>query len=64
MAAQLLTDRIESLPTDQLRDILCSLMNDFRPQADAVFAAAMRVAEARLASADFLALCSCLEGAA
>lgn len=64
MTAQLLTDRIESLPTDQIRDILCNLMHDFRPDADVVFDLCMRVAQARMSSAAFVALCGELEAAA
>jgi hypothetical protein len=63
-ATATLTARIEELSDDQIRDVMCGLMNDFRPEADAVFAACMKVAQARMSSALFLALCGELEAAA
>jgi hypothetical protein len=63
-AAEALTARIEALNDDQIRDVMCGLMADFRPESDIVFAACMKVAEARMSSALFLALCGELEAAA
>jgi len=58
------TARIEALTDDQIRDVMCGLMADFRPESDIVFDACMRVAQARMESAAFLALCGELEAAA
>ena len=63
-AAQAIADRLASLTDQQLSDVMCGLMNDFRPEADAVFDACMRVAQDRMSSAGFLALCSQMEAAA
>jgi hypothetical protein len=63
-AAQAIADRIASLTDQQLSDVMCGLMSDFRPEADAVFDACMRIAQERMPSADFLALCSQMEAAA
>lgn len=59
-----LTAAVSALPTDQLADVMAGLMNDHRPEADVVFAAAMDEAQRRLSSAEFLALCGRLEAAA
>ncbi|NBW19676.1 MAG: hypothetical protein EBR82_68060 [Caulobacteraceae bacterium] len=61
---QAIADRLASLTDQQLSDVMCGLMSDFRPEADAVFDACMRVAQERMTSADFLALCSQMEAAA
>jgi hypothetical protein len=63
MTADKLTARIAEMTCDQIRDTLCSLVTDFRPEADVVFSACMKAAEARLSSAEFLALCGELEAA-
>jgi hypothetical protein len=63
-AAETMTARIEALTDDQIRDVMCGLMADFRPESDIVFDACMKVAEARMSSALFLALCGELEAAA
>lgn len=63
-AAQAIADRIAILTDQQLCDVMCGLMSDFRPEADAVFDVCMRVAQERMTSADFLALCSQMEAAA
>jgi hypothetical protein len=63
-AAETMTARIEALTDEQIRDVMCGLMADFRPESDAVFLACMRVAEARMSSALFLTLCSELEAVA
>jgi len=63
-ATETLTARIEELSDDQIRDVMCGLMNDFRPEADAVFAACMATAESRMESGKFIALCLALEEAA
>ena len=62
-AADNLTARIAEMTCDQIRDTMCSLMTDFSPEADAVFSACMKAAEARLPSAEFVALCGQLEAA-
>jgi len=49
--------RIECLPTDVLANVCCGLMNDFRPEADTVFAAALAECQKRMTSPEFLALC-------
>lgn len=63
-ATDALTASIKTLTDQQLSDVMCGLMSDFRPEADAVFDACMRVAQERMPSADFLALCSQMEAAA
>ena len=63
-AAQAIADRIAILTDQQLCDVMCGLMSDFRPEADTVFDACMRIAQERMSSADFLALCSHMEVAA
>ena len=63
-ATATLASSIEALTDDQIRDVMCGLMSDFRPEADAVFAACLQIAEARMGSAKFVALCSDLEAAA
>jgi len=63
MTTATLTARIEELTDDQIRDVMCGLMDDFRPEADAVFAACMATAEARMESAKFIALCQAIEAA-
>jgi hypothetical protein len=63
-ATDALTASIKALTEQQLSDVMCGLMSDFRPEADAVFDACMRVAQERMPSADFLALCSQMEAAA
>lgn len=63
-AAQAIADRIASLSDQQLSDVMCGLMSDFRPEADAVFDACMRIAQERMSSVDFLALCSQMEATA
>jgi hypothetical protein len=62
-ATATLTARIEELSDDQIRDVMCGLMNDFRPEADTVFDACMKLAEARMQSGKFIALCLALEAA-
>jgi hypothetical protein len=62
--ADAMTARIEALTDDEIRDVMCGLMSDFRPESDAVFSACMKVAQARMSSALFLTLCSELEAAA
>jgi len=64
MTADKLTARIAEMTCEQIRDTLCSLMTDFRPEADAVFDACLRAAEDRMPSGEFLALCARLEAAA
>ena len=56
--------RIECLPTDVLANVCCGLMNDFRPEADTVFAAALAECQKRMTSPEFLALCDRMEAAA
>lgn len=56
--------RIECLPTDILANVCRAMMHDFRPEADAVFSAAMKECERRMTSAEFLALCGEMEAAA
>jgi hypothetical protein len=63
-ATKALTARIETMTDEQIADVMCGLMNDFRPEADAVFAACMKTAQSRMESAKFLALCEALEAAA
>jgi hypothetical protein len=63
-AAETMTARIEAMTDDQIRDVMCGLMPDFRPESDIVFDACMRVAQARMESAAFLALCGELEATA
>jgi hypothetical protein len=63
-AAHAIADRIARLTDQQLSDVMCQLMSDFRPEADAVFDACMRIAQERMSSADFMALCSQMEAAA
>jgi len=63
-AAETMIARIEALTDDQIRDVMCGLMADFRPESDIVFDACMKVAQARMESATFLALCGELEAAA
>jgi len=63
-ATETLTARIEALTDEQIRDVMCGLMADFRPESDTVFDACMRVAQDRMESATFLALCTALEAAA
>ena len=63
-AAETMTARIEAMTDEQIRDVMCGLMADFRPECDIVFDACMRVAQARMESAAFLALCGELEAAA
>jgi hypothetical protein len=63
-AAETMTARIEAMTDEQIRDVMCGLMSDFRPESDIVFDACMRVAQARMSSALFLALCSDLEAVA
>jgi hypothetical protein len=63
-AAQAIAARIASLTDQQLSDVMCGLMSDFRPEANAVFDACMRIAQDRMSSADFLALCSQMEATA
>lgn len=58
-----LTARLETIPTEQLVEICRNLMSDFREGADTVFDAAFRIAQARMTSAEFLALCGELEAA-
>jgi hypothetical protein len=62
-AADKLTARIAEMTCDQIRDTMCSLMTDFSLEADAVFSACMKAAQARLSSAEFLALCGELKAA-
>lgn len=59
-----LTARIEAMTDEEIADVMCGLMSDFRPECDMVFDACMKVAEARMESAKFLALCNALEAAA
>lgn len=59
-----LSARIEAMPLEQLSDVLASLMNDHRPEADMVFQAAIDSAQSRMTSAEFIALCNQLEDAA
>ena len=59
-----LTARLETMTTAELADICRGLMHDFRDGADAVFDAAFGIAQARMTSAEFLALCGELEAAA
>jgi chorismate mutase len=63
MTTATLTARIEKLTDDEIRDVMCGLMNDFRPEADTVFDACMATAQARMESAKFIALCLALEEA-
>lgn len=63
-AAEKLAARIECMTDDQITAVLCGLVSDFRPEADAVFDACMRIAQARMSSSAFLALCGQLEAAA
>ena len=58
-----LTARLETMTTAELTDICRGLMNDFRDGADAVFHAAFQLAQSRMTSAEFLALCGELESA-
>jgi hypothetical protein len=59
-----LAARLETLTIDQLTDICRNLMSDFRDGADTVFTAAFALAQSRMTSAEFLALCGELESAA
>lgn len=63
-AAAQLAAKIEAMPIDTLRSVMVSLMNDFRPEADTVFAVAMNSAQARMTCAEFIVLCNELEAAA
>lgn len=62
--AATLTARMECLPNDVLTNILRGLMNDFRPEADVIVDEAIRILQARMSSAEFLAVCGELEAAA
>lgn len=62
--AEQITAKIDTLPTDTLVDICCSLMNDFRDGSDAVFSAALAECQRRMSSAEFLAFCSKMGAAA
>lgn len=62
-AAATLTARIEAMTDEQITEVMCGLMNDFRPEADTVFDACMKIAEARMQSGKFVALCNALEAA-
>ena len=59
-----LAAKLETLTIDQLTDICRSLMSDFRDGADTVFTAAFALAQSRMTSAEFLALCGELESVA
>jgi len=56
--------RIECLSTDVLANVCCGLMDDFRPEADTGFAAALAECQKRMTSPEFLALCDRMEAAA
>lgn len=56
-----LAAKLATLTTDTLADVCCGLMNDFRPEADAVFTAALNLLEKRMSSAEFIAFCNRME---
>ena len=59
-----LTDRIAAMTLDQIADVMVGLVNDLSDEADAVFDACLRAAQARMTSGEFFALCGRLERAA
>ena len=64
MTTATLPARIEELTDNQITEVMCGLMNDFRPDADTVFDACMKIAQGRMQPGEFIALCNALEAAA
>jgi len=58
-----LADRIATMTLEQIADVMAGLVTTFTDEADAVFDACLKAAQARMTSAEFLALCNRIEAA-